>query len=77
MALDNQLLFEEASAVTSQNVVDVFEKLLQGMFIFFVLIEFNYYVEIYDTKIRKDSSGTSARRGGTPVQQLRSAPPGN
>ena len=29
-ALENQLLFEEASAVTSQNVNDVFEKLLQG-----------------------------------------------
>ena len=29
-ATENQLLFEEASAVTAQNVNDVFEKLLQG-----------------------------------------------
>ena len=29
-ATENQLLFEEASAVTAQNFNDVFEKLLQG-----------------------------------------------
>jgi GTPase SAR1 family protein len=30
LAQDHQMLFEETSAVTAQNVTDVFEKLLQG-----------------------------------------------
>jgi hypothetical protein len=37
-ATENKLLFEEASAITSQNVTQVFELLLESILISFIII---------------------------------------
>jgi Rab family protein len=59
---EHKLLFEEASAVTSQNVNDVFEKLLQ---------------EIFETRNKKDSGYTAGgTSNGIKITKVRSGAPG-